>query len=154
MQRQDPAALSGLKKLIAKAEVKVANQPLTGAAQAGVDQTATRLQVSVTLDQRLISQVLPDDTLFVFARALQGPKMPLAVVRKTVGDLPLTVSLDDSMAMLPEMRLSNFDDIRVGARISRSGGAIPQSGDLQGETSPVRREDAGVVQVIISRIIP
>jgi len=111
------------------------------------------IQVSVSLDPQLASQVKPDDTVFVFARATQGPRMPLAIVRKQVRDLPLKVSLDDSLAMSPAMVLSKFPEVSVGARISRSGNAIPQSGDLQGSKSPVAvGKDLSVAVTIDSRV--
>ena len=69
---------------------------------------AKALTVTVSLDASLKNQAAPEDTLFVFARAAQGPRMPLAIVRKQVKDLPLTVTLDDSMAMTPNMKLSTF----------------------------------------------
>jgi len=111
------------------------------------------IQVSVSLDPQLAAQVRPDDTVFVFARAAQGPRMPLAIVRKQVRDLPLNVSLDDSLAMSPAMVLSKFTEVSVGARISRSGNAMPQSGDLEGSKSPVAvGKDQNVAITIDSRV--
>jgi cytochrome c-type biogenesis protein CcmH len=79
--------------------------------------------------------------------------MPLAVKRLSTGDLPVTVTLDDSMAMMPAMRLSAFPEVTVGARISASGQAMPQSGDLEGEVGPVKTVGAsGPVHVIIDRV--
>jgi cytochrome c-type biogenesis protein CcmH len=116
-------------------------QPAATAAQAPAGKpaaaAAAAIQVSVSLDPQLAARVKPDDTVFVFARATQGPRMPLAIVRKQARDLPLSVSLDDSLAMSPAMVLSKFSQVSVGARISRSGNAMPQSGDLQGIKSPV-----------------
>ena len=94
------------------------------------------------------------DTVFVFARALNGPPMPLAVVRKRAGDLPLTVTLDDSSAMAPALRLSNFDQVRVSARISKSGQAVAQSGDLQAEALPVSTLAGETVTLSIDRVVP
>ena len=100
--------------------------------------TMTSLEVSVTLDPALGDRVAPGDTLFVFARASQGPRMPLAIVRRQAGELPLTVTLDDSQAMAPNFRLSAFPEVSVGARISKSGNATPQPGDLQGGVAGIR----------------
>jgi hypothetical protein len=100
--------------------------------------TGTALEVAVTLDPALGDRVAPGDTLFVFARAAQGPRMPLAIVRRQAGELPLTVTLDDSQAMAPNFRLSAFPEVNVGARISKSGDATPQPGDLQGGVAGVR----------------
>ncbi|MFH2135243.1 MAG: c-type cytochrome biogenesis protein CcmI [Pseudomonadota bacterium] len=91
-----------------------------------------RITGRVTLDPKLKGKYSPDDTLFVLARAAQGPKMPLAIVRMRVADLPLDFELDDSMAMAPQMKLSNFDEVVVVGRISKSGTAMPQSGDAEG----------------------
>ena len=85
----------------------------------------------------LKAKASPEDTLFVFARAVDGPRVPLAILRKQVKDLPLTFTLDDSMAMNPAMRLSTATQVIVGARISKSGNAIAQPGDLQGFTKAV-----------------
>jgi cytochrome c-type biogenesis protein CcmH len=98
--------------------------------------TAARIQGRVSLAPALAARVLPTDTVFVFARAAEGPRMPLAIVRRTVADLPFTFTLDDSMAMSPQMKLSGFARVVVGARVSRSGQAMTQPGDLRGEAAP------------------
>ena|SRR5690349_8648159 len=97
----------------------------------------------VTLDPALAAQAAPDDAVFVFARPAGG-RMPLAVLRKTVRDLPLTFTLDDSMAMSPAAKLSSATQVTVGARISKSGTALPQPGDLAGETTGVAPGATGV----------
>jgi len=92
---------------------------------------------TVTLAPALATRAAPDDILFVFARAVNGPRMPVAIVRKRVKDLPLHFTLDDSMAMSPDASLSSVKRVIVGARVSHSGNAMPQPGDLQGSTSAV-----------------
>jgi cytochrome c-type biogenesis protein CcmH len=91
----------------------------------------------VTLAPALQGHVAPDDTLFVFARAVNGSRMPLAVLRKQVKDLPLRFTLDDSLAMSPAAKLSGAASVVVGARISKSGKAGAQEGDLQGHLPAV-----------------
>jgi cytochrome c-type biogenesis protein CcmH len=105
---------------------------------------AERITGTVTLDAALRGKVSPDDTVFVLARAAQGPRMPLAIVRKQVRDLPLQFSLDDSMSMSPEMKMSNFDQVVVVARVSKSGNAMPEPGDLQGQSQPLKPGSKGV----------
>jgi cytochrome c-type biogenesis protein CcmH len=112
------------------------------------------LTVQVDLAPGMADKFAPEDTLFVFARAASGPPMPLAVRRLQARDLPVTLSLDDSLAMMPQMRLSNFDQVVVGARISKTGNAIPQSGDLQAEVVPATPGQASVVSVLIDSIRP
>lgn len=97
-----------------------------------------RITGRVTLDAALKNKFSPDDTVFVLARAAEGPKMPLAILRKQVRDLPVTFELDDSMAMAPQMKLSAFDQVVVVARISKSGTAMPQAGDAEGLSRPLR----------------
>lgn len=103
-----------------------------------------RITGTVSLSAALKGQADPNDTLFVLARALQGPKMPLAILRKQVKDLPVNFSLDDSMAMSPQMKMSNFDQVVVLARISKSGNAMPQPGDLVGMSKPLVPGSKGV----------
>lgn len=123
----------------------VAASALAAAAPAG-------LRVRVTLAPALAARVQADDTLFVFARAAEGPRMPLAIARLRAADLPAEVTLDDSMAMTPQMRLSAFDRVVVGARISRSGDASAQAGDLEGSSAPLAPTD-GAATVEIARVL-
>jgi cytochrome c-type biogenesis protein CcmH len=97
--------------------------------------------VQVSLAPELQTAVAPTDTLFIYAQAVSGPKMPLAIVRKQVADLPLTVTLTDAQAMMPNMKLSNFAEVKLLARISKSGNAMAQPGDLIGTIESVATGD-------------
>ncbi len=112
------------------------------------------IRVTVTLADQLKSRVAPDDALFVFARAASGPPMPLAVVRKKVRDLPTEITLDDGMAMMPERKLSSFEQIVIGARISKSGQATPSAGDLQGLSPPISSKITTSQSIEIRDVIP
>jgi len=112
---------------VAAASAPAATAAATGATLAGQVQIAAALK----------AKAAPEDTLFVFARAVDGPRVPLAILRKQVKDLPLTFTLDESMAMNPAMSLSTAKQVIVGARISKSGNAIAQPGDLQGFSKAV-----------------
>ena len=103
-----------------------------------------RITGTVTLSAALAGKAGPNDTLFVLARAADGPKVPLAVVRRQVKDLPLQFSLDDSMAMSPQMKLSNYDKVVLIARVSRSGDATQQPGDLLGVSAILKPGSSGV----------
>lgn len=107
----------------------------------------------VTLAPALASKVEPGDTVFVFARAAQGPRMPLAVQRARVSDLPLEFKLDDSMAMSPDFKLSSVAEVRVEVRVSRSGSATPGPGDLIGQ-GPVVKPGTRGVAVQIDQVRP
>lgn len=91
--------------------------------------TGATLTITVALADEVIANSKPDEAVFIFARASNGPPMPLAVSRHTVSELPITVVLDDTMAMIPAMTLSKFPSVTVGARVSKSGNAIAQPGD-------------------------
>jgi len=108
------------------------------------------LRGDVRLSPELAAKAAPGDTVFIFARAAQGPQMPLAVLRKQVRDLPVAFALDDSMAMSPAMMLSGFAEVVVGARVSKSGDVAAKPGDLQGQSTPVASNANGVTVVIDS----
>ena len=135
-QQVEPA-IAEARKL---AGMPVAAKPLD-AAMPGKSANAAAANASVsgtvTLSAALAKQAQPDDTVFVFARADGGSRMPLAIMRKQVKDLPLTFKLDDSMAMSPANALSTATKVIVGARVSKSGNAMPQPGDLSGQSATV-----------------
>lgn len=101
------------------------------------EQAKQNIKISVSLDPALQAMLNPEHTLFIYARAAQGPRMPLAIVKHKAGELPLETQLDASMAMMPQMSLTKFEQVILLARISASGNAMPQAGDLMGETAPL-----------------
>ena len=107
---------------------------------------------TVRLAAALKAQAAPEDTVFIFARPAEGARMPLAIVRTQVKNLPFDFKLDDSQAMSPAAKLSGAKRVIVGARISKSGEAMPQPGDLEGLSAPVDVGAAGVVVEIKARI--
>jgi cytochrome c-type biogenesis protein CcmH len=118
---------------------------------AGGDGAAIRVEVA--LAPHLMERAAPTDTLFVLARAESGPPMPLAVSRHQVSDLPLRVTLTDQMAMMPAMRLSAFPRVKVSAKVSKSGQAGTQSGDLLATDVVVESANApDSVQLLIDQV--
>jgi cytochrome c-type biogenesis protein CcmH len=110
--------------------------------------------VEVALAPPLLEQLAPSDTVFVLARAVEGPPMPLAVARLSAEDLPLRVTLTDGMAMMAGMQLSAFDQVRVSARVSKSGQAGLQAGDLYAEDVVVSSGSTpGSAQLLIDRVV-
>jgi cytochrome c-type biogenesis protein CcmH len=99
---------------------------------------------SLKIAANLAGKASPEDTVFIFARAVQGPRMPLAILKKQVKDLPINFTLDDSLAMTPELKLSSFPQVVIGARISKRNDAAAQPGDLQGLTAPVNVGASGI----------
>ncbi|MGI9286733.1 MAG: c-type cytochrome biogenesis protein CcmI [Pseudomonadales bacterium] len=125
----------------------------TGAAtqpQAKVEADASEASIKVKVAADIGTQLPKDTTVFVYARAAKGPKMPLAIKRLQLGDLPADVELDDSMAMSPAMRLSTIDTVQVIARISMSGQATAQSGDWEASSTPLKtQKQADAIELII-----
>ena len=107
----------------------------------------------VKLASTLAAKVSAGDTVFIFARAEKGPRMPLAILQLKAGDLPARFSLDDSNAMAPGMKLSAFPAVMLVARISKSGNASAQSGDLEGSVGPLKPGTQDI-QISIDRVIP
>jgi len=115
--------------------------------------TKTTVTVHVSLDGKLGSQAKADDIVFVFARAVAGMPMPLAVRKLSVSDLPTTVVLDDSMAMMEGHSLADKRKVIVGARVSKAGTPVPQPGDLQGQTEEVELNGTAEVVVTIDQVV-
>jgi len=152
---QDEKSKNQVQNLIrqAKSKAGISTQEMVSAEPVKQPVSAS-LKVNVTMDQKLLSQASPSDTVFVFAKAVSGPPMPLAVVRKQVKDLPIGVTLDDSMAMIPTMKLSNFKNVEVVARISKSGSPKAQSGDLQSTAQVVSVEQKQQINLTINKVVP
>jgi len=140
----DTEAINTVNQYIAQVEGQPAPPPVAS--------SSAKLTVKVSLAASI--KASPDDTVFIFARAASGPRMPLAIVRKQVRDLPLTVTLDDSMAMAPQMTLSKFDKVVVGARVSKTGTALPQSGDIQGLSPTIESTRKQPVSIVINSVVP
>ncbi|MEW8240540.1 MAG: c-type cytochrome biogenesis protein CcmI, partial [Candidatus Thiodiazotropha taylori] len=136
-----------LPSIVKKQQPKAQPQPAAAAANEAI-------KVAVSLSPELQAKTKPNDLVFIYAKAVSGPPMPLAAVRKKVSDLPISISLDDSMAMMPQMKLSGFNEVVVGARISMSGSPTAQAGDLEGEIQPVAPGSAETVQVVINSVHP
>jgi cytochrome c-type biogenesis protein CcmH len=106
--------------------------------------SAKAVSGSVTLSPAMAKLAAPDDTVFIFARAAEGARMPLAILRKQVKDLPIQFTLDDTLAMSPAAKISGAPSVIVGARISKTGEALPKAGDLSGQAGPVPLGSTGV----------
>ncbi|HCV13101.1 MAG TPA: c-type cytochrome biogenesis protein CcmI, partial [Candidatus Accumulibacter sp.] len=118
---------------------EIATARAGGGAPAGATAASTgELAGEVMLSGKLAGRAKPDDVLFVFARAEEGPRMPLAAMRATVADLPLNFRLDDSMALAGGRKISDFASVSVEARITRAGNASTSSGDLFGRIDGVK----------------
>ena len=130
-----------------------ANKQGSASGAGGASATSGTLSGKVTLSPALASKASPGDSLYIFARAKVGPKAPLATLRLQVKDLPANFSLNDSMAR-SGVQLSTFPaEVVVGARISKSGSPMPQSGDLQGFSQPVMVGASGI-SVVIDQQLP
>jgi cytochrome c-type biogenesis protein CcmH len=110
------------------------------------------LRGTVRLSPKLKGKFAPGDTVFIYARAAEGPAMPLAVLRRSARELPVDFALDDSLAMAPGMAISAHPRVVISARVSRSGNAKPEPGDLQGASKPVAN-DARSVDVLIDTLV-
>ncbi|HHJ36233.1 MAG TPA: c-type cytochrome biogenesis protein CcmI [Gammaproteobacteria bacterium] len=119
--------------------------------------SATRLQVTVNVSDAVKQKFDANDTVFVYAKAKQGPRMPLAVQRLTLSALPVTVLLDDSMAMVDGMNLSAFNPLQISARLTKTGSAIAQSGDYIGQQDIDRETGNGkdiALTIVIDNRVP
>ena len=132
----------GQKTMPVFAESAAPAQPV---GQAGQPRT---IRGTVTVAPSLAGKGSPTDTLFVFAREMSGPPMPVSIVRATRKDLPFTFQLDDSTSPMPSRKLSSAGPVVIVARLSKSGQAMPQSGDLEGTSQPIQSGVDGITVVI------
>ena len=144
---------SEIRRLISGAEAEIASTSSSSGDGASTVAAGQSVRVSVSVEPAILEQVDPQDSVFIFARAMQGPAVPLAVVKRQVKDLPLVIELDDNSAMVPNMTISAFDKISIVARISRSGAAQAASGDFFGETGAIEPKITSEVAVTISEQI-
>lgn len=153
---EDSAAAAGIQGSIRDAENRMAisgkQATESGKAAGDTPAAAAKLSGTVELDPKLRSAIKAGDTLFVFARAVNGPKMPVAMLRAKADEMPINFTLDDSMAMAPQFKLSTVGQVVVGARISKSGDALARAGDLEGLSSPVS-VGGGNVKIVINSIV-
>jgi cytochrome c-type biogenesis protein CcmH len=141
---KDQEFISGLKNSIQEAQDLLKKNNSSAIPKISSDILAGK--VSVT--GKLLTQVSPTDTVFIYARAANGPRMPLAIIRFTANELPRSFELNDSQAMSPQMSLSKFNTLTIIARISKSGNATPQTGDLIGEIENVPLGTKNITLVI------
>ncbi len=121
-----------------------------GEAPAAASTQAAALQIQVQLDPKVAETVSPEDSVFVFARAVNGPPVPLAAKRLTVGDLPATITLSDADAMVPSLKISSVEQVTVMARVSRTGDAT--KGEWMGQSEALEtRGDKNAVRLTIDR---
>lgn len=139
---------------IAVADARAGGAP-AGAPSSSAAATAPQgaaLQVQVALAPALKNKLAPGDALFVYARAENGPPMPLAVAKLDPAQLPTTVTLTDAMAMTPAFKLSSVERVFVGARISHSGQPVAQPGDLEGDAGVVAVDRKTPVKISIDKV--
>ncbi|MEO0028697.1 MAG: Cytochrome c-type biosis protein CcmH precursor, partial [Pseudomonadota bacterium] len=164
----DEAIESVQKKLGLPASPKVATAPAQASAQATTQATTqaskpgadkgtaanSGLTVSgqVSMAQALQGKAKPSDVVFIYATPANGERMPLAIFKTTVSQLPMAFTLDDTTAMTPERKLSSAGEVLVKVRVSKSGNAMPQSGDLSGTLGPVKVGAKGLVLEIKDQI--
>lgn len=147
----DPAIVGSIRDSIAEARSLAggaAPAPALPDRKPAARPAVAEVSGTVRLAPELAARAAPTDMVFIFARPVSGPRIPLAVLRKQVRDLPAAFRLDDSMAMAPTSKLSDHPQVVVGARVSKGGGPAAQPGDLEGLASPVRVGTAGIVVVI------
>ncbi len=146
---------SGTTARAATSAAGTGSSTVAAAVTATANATASSSDITgvVSLSAALATKVAPDDTVFIFARAAEGPRMPLAILRRKASELPISFLLDDSTAMSPEMKLSKFAQVVVGARISKSGNAMPQPGDLVGQAGPLK-PPVGQLDIMINSVQP
>jgi cytochrome c-type biogenesis protein CcmH len=141
---------------LAEAEARAGGASIATASSSATTPAANTervaIQVTVNIQDQMLDKIKPGETLFVFAKAVDGPPMPLAVAKLDHVQFPATVTLTDAMAMSPALRLSQYHKVRVVARLSASGNAMPQAGDLQSTPMEVATDTRTPVTLTIDRV--
>ena len=146
--RDDPNSAREIRALLASLEER---NPALAQGEAASAAATLRLSVDIAADLR--AKAAAGDAVFVYAKAMQGPPMPLAVRRLRVGDLPVRLTLSDSDAMMPALKLSAFDRVIVGARVSPSGNPVAQAGDFYTERDGISSADPPAqIELVIDRV--
>ena len=137
MIQDDPKSANEVRSLLAMLEKREPQLATKSDNSPGQAQLLLRVDISPELKQR----AKPEDAVFVYAKAMNGPPMPLAVRKLRLQDLPLSLTLSDDDAMMPSMKLSAFDQVLVGARVSFSGNPVAQAGDFFTELGSIDSAD-------------
>ena len=139
--------------VIAEQSATTANAEDSFEANNGQESARGSLLVEVRIDPAMAPTVQPDSQVYVFASAISGPPMPLAVSRHSVSDLPLSITLDDSMAMMSNRKISTFEEVTVMARVSRSGDPVAQSGDIESIAIITRTDNKSPLKLVINQVV-
>jgi len=157
----DSDVLESVTNMIGDAKAHLAGGDALAATAAGLAPAAVagpasgpQIKVHVVVAERQMQKVRPGDTLFIYAKAASGPPMPIAIQKLQASALPITVTLTDGMGMMPSMNLSQFPKVIISARISRSGNAIAQSGDLQAVSPVIDVGQRATVELSIDQVVP
>lgn len=110
------------------------------------------VKLKIRLSPAMAKQVQPGDSVFIYAKAMNGPRFPLAAARRGANELPLAITLDESSAVMPNATLASFPTVKVGARVSHSGNAIAEKGDLIGEVENVQVTDDETIEIVIDKV--
>ncbi len=145
----------GLEHMMAEARVASKAASMESAEKpAAAKASETRLEILVDVNDQIRQKFDANDIVFVYAKAKQGPRMPLAAKRLTLAELPASIVLDDSMAMVEGMSMSAFDELVISARVSKVGSAIAQSGDYIGQIDVMDKSAGTKLNIIIDTIVP
>lgn len=159
--KDDKEMLAELRSMIDEAAVlaradgmQVAESSLPEPSKENPASPANSISIEVTIDPSLLGQIGERDVLFIFARAVSGPPMPLAAIKRQARELPVSIVLDDSSLLRPGTSLSQFEQLKLGARVSRSGQPVAQSGDLQSAVQVVKTESNEAILLHIDQQVP
>jgi len=122
-----------------------------GAPSASAQAGGTEVTGTISIDRKLAGRIPAAATLYIYARAVDSPGPPLAVIRQSAGGWPVTFRLDDTLAMIPSRKLSQFERVIVEARISRSGQAAPAPGDLYVASAVLKPSERKKLVLVIDR---